>query len=241
MSEVRVGASGWTYQHWRGSFYPERLRSAEWFRFYAERFDTCEINASFYRLPSEAAVANWEAAAPPSFVFAWKVSRYLTHAKKLLDPAESLALIFGRMRGLGAHAGPALFQLHPKMRRDDGRLEGLLRLLPTDFRHAVEFRHPSWYADRVFELLSAHRVALCISDHRDAPSPWVETAPLVYVRGHGPEGDYRGRYPDAVLGEWARRIGAATAAGRNVHAYFDNDIGGEAPRDAERLRRLVRG
>lgn len=240
MSSLRIGTSGWAYPHWRGAFYPERLRPAEWFRFYAERFDACEINGSFYRLPSEGAVRNWAEAAPPDFVFAWKVSRYLTHAKKLKDPAEPLALIFGRMRGLGPHAGPALFQLHPGMKRDDARLAGLLALLPPDFSHAIEFRHPSWFADPVYDALRRSGVAFCISDHHDAPSPWVETAPLVYLRGHGPAGHYKDSYPTPVLQDWARRIGAALDRGCTVHAYFDNDIGAEAPRDAERLRAMLR-
>lgn len=234
-----IGTSGWTYAHWRGRFYPERLRAADWFRFYAERFAACEINGSFYRLPSEAAVRGWAAAAPPGFVFAWKVSRYLTHAKKLLDPAESLALIFGRMRGLGVHRGPALFQLHPAMRRNDERLAALLAQLPGDFRHVVEFRHPSWYADPVYDLLRAHRVAFCISDHHDAPSPWLQTTDIVYLRAHGPEGRYAGRYDDATLKRWAKRLAEAQAAGGVVHAYFDNDVDGEAPRDASRLLTIL--
>ena len=237
---IRIGASGWTYAHWRGPFYPERLRAADWFGHYAERFDCCEINASFYRLPSEAAVSAWARAAPPGFLFAWKVSRYLTHAKKLIDPQPSLDLIFGRMRALGDHAGPALFQLHPLLKRNDDRLLGLLERLPQDFRHAIEFRHPSWYADPVYDLLRAHRVAFCISDHHDAPSPWVETAPLIYLRAHGPGGHYHGAYPDATLEHWAARITHAARAGHEIHAYFDNDIGAEAPRDALRLRELVR-
>ncbi|MBV8915185.1 MAG: DUF72 domain-containing protein [Acetobacteraceae bacterium] len=237
--DIRIGTSGWTYPHWRGPFYPSTLRTADWFRFYAERFDACEINGSFYRLPSEAAVASWAAKAPAGFVFAWKVSRYLTHAKRLKDPADSLALIFGRMRALGVHRGPALFQLHPLMRRDDARLEGLLELLPPDFRHAIEFRHPSWYADGVYTLLHAYGVGFCISDHHDAPSPWVETGRLVYLRAHGPGGHYHGAYDDGTLEDWARRIAAANAIGREVHAYFDNDVGAEAPRDAERLRSMV--
>ncbi|HYZ64664.1 MAG TPA: DUF72 domain-containing protein, partial [Acetobacteraceae bacterium] len=178
---IRIGTSGWVYGHWRGAFYPERLRAADWFAYYAARFNACEINGSFYRLPPETAVARWASAAPEGFVFAWKVSRYLTHAKKLKDPAESLALIFGRMRGLREHAGPALFQLHPLMPRNDERLEILLGQLPPDFQHAIEFRHPSWFVDPVYALLEAHGVAFCISDHHDAPSPWVETARLVYL------------------------------------------------------------
>ena len=237
---VRIGTSGWSYGHWRGAFYPERMKAAAWFGFYAERFDCCEINGSFYRLPSEPAVASWASAAPPGFLFAWKVSRYLTHAKKLKEPEDSLALIFGRMRGLGGHAGPALFQLHPLMKRNDERLAGLLARLPPDFQHAIEFRHPSWYVDPVYDMLRAHGVAFCISDHHGAPSPWVQTAPLVYLRGHGPGGHYHGRYSDGTLADWAGRIAAASAAGCEVHAYFDNDIGAEAPRDAARLRALLR-
>jgi uncharacterized protein YecE (DUF72 family) len=236
---LHIGTSGWTYPHWRGAFYPEALRAADWFRFYAERFAACEINASFYRLPSETAVRSWAEAAPTGFVFAWKVSRYLTHAKKLLDPADSLALIFGRMRGLGEHRGPALFQLHPRTRRDDARLAALLQQLPPDFRCAVEFRHPSWYADPIFSLLQAHRAAFCISDHHDAPSPWVQTADLVYLRAHGPDGHYAGSYDDATLASWAARLAAVQAAGGVVHAYFDNDADGEAPRDAMRLMHLL--
>ncbi len=236
---IRIGTSGWTYPHWRGAFYPTGLKASEWLGFYASRFDACEINASFYRLPSEAAVAAWARQAPPRFVFAWKVSSYLTHAKRLKDPAPSLALIFGRMRGLGEHAGPALFQLHPGMKRDDARLEALLDALPPDFRHAIEFRDPSWYAEPVFERLRAHGVALCISDHRDAPAPWVETASLVYVRAHGPAGDYRGRYPEAVLRGWARRLNLAVRAGSEAHCYFDNDADAAAPRDAEQLRQII--
>ena len=236
---VRIGTSGWSYAHWRGVFYPEGLCLADQLGFYAGRFDACEINGSFYRLPSEAAVAGWAAAAPPGFVFAWKVSNYLTHRKRLKEPASSLDLIFGRMRGLGPHAGPALFQLHPRMARDDARLQAVLDLLPDDFQHVFEFRHPSWYAEPVFEALRARGASLCISDHHDAPAPWVETARLVYVRGHGPGGDYRGRYPDAVLETWAERLCAARDAGREVHAYFDNDIDVDAPRDAERLKGLM--
>lgn len=237
---ARIGTSGWIYPHWKGLFYPEGLRLKDRFGFYADRFDACEINGSFYRLPSEKAVAGWAEQAPEGFVYAWKVSNYLTHYKRLKEPAESLELIFGRMRALGGHAGPALFQLHPRMKRDDARLQGLLDRLPRDFRHAIEFRHPSWYDDGVFERLRACDVALCISDHHDAPAPWVETASLLYVRGHGPGGDYRGAYDDATLAAWAERLQAAIARGCEAHCYFDNDIGGDAPRDALRLKALLR-
>jgi uncharacterized protein YecE (DUF72 family) len=192
------------------------------------------INASFYRLPSEAAVAAWAVAPPDGFTFAWKVSRFITHNKKLNDCADSVALVFGRMAGLGACGGPALIQLPPQLRRNDERLASFLKLLPAG-RHTVEFRHPSWYAPEVMALLADHDVALCISDHHHAPSPWDVTASFVYVRGHGPDGRYQGRYDEAQLNEWARRIAGFRSRGLDVYAYFDNDIKSAAPFDAKAL------
>lgn len=234
---VRIGTSGWAYRHWRGDFYPEGLRQKDWFAWYAERFDTAEINATFYRLPSPTAVAAWRDAAPPDFQFAWKASRYITQAKKLRDAEAPLTRVYAPMAALGDRAGPALFQLPPQLRCDLDRLERFLELLPPG-RQTVEFRHPSWYADPVFEALARHDVALCVSDHHDAPSPWIRTASFAYVRGHGPEGRYDGFYGDADLDAWADRIGDWRAGG-DVYAYFDNDIGGGAPRDALRLKTRV--
>jgi uncharacterized protein YecE (DUF72 family) len=238
LSELRIGCSGWSYRDWIGPFYPPEVKAKDRFAFYASRFDTTEINASFYRLPSEAAVANWAEQAPPGFVFAWKVSRFITHNKKLKDCAASVELVFGRMRPLGAAAGPALIQLPPQLRRNDERLANFLKLLPPG-RHTVEFRHPSWYAPEVFALLADHNAALCISDHHSAPSPWELTADWAYVRGHGPGGRYFGRYAEAELRLWADRIGAWRAAGRDVYCYFDNDIKSAAPQDAAILKALV--
>jgi uncharacterized protein YecE (DUF72 family) len=235
---LRVGTSGWVYRPWRGTFYPEGLRQKDWFKFYAERFDTAEINATFYRLPSQAAVAAWREAAPPDFQFAWKASRYITQAKKLRDAEAPLARVFAPMDALGSKRGPALFQLPPQLRLDLPRLESFLELLP-DGRHTVEFRHPSWYVDAVFEVLARRDVALCISDHHDAPAPWVRTASFVYVRGHGPGGHYDGSYSDPELAGWAGHISAWRRQGLDVYAYFDNDIGCAAPGDAMRLRELA--
>lgn len=239
MAEVRIGTSGWSYPHWRGSFYPEDLRVKDQLAFYAGRFSTTEINGSFYKLPTDKAVAGWRDAVPEGFVFAWKASRFITHTKRLKDPADSIALVFGRMEPLGDKLGPALFQLPPMMKADPGRLEAFLKLLPRRRRCVVEFRHPSWYVAEVFDLLRAHDVALCVSDHHDAPAPWEVTASFVYVRGHGPGGGYSGTYSDGELKAWAGRIKAWSREGRDAYAYFDNDIGTAAPGDAERLRKLV--
>jgi uncharacterized protein YecE (DUF72 family) len=233
---VRVGTSGWVYRPWRGPFYPTDLPQKRWFQFYAEQFDTAEINATFYRLPSQAAVAAWREAAPPGFQFAWKASRYITQAKKLRDAEAPLARVYAPMAALGDKTGPTLFQLPPQLRLDLERLETFLGLLPHGQRQTIEFRHPGWYVDEVFAALARHDVALCISDHHDAPAPWVQTASFVYVRGHGPGGTYAGSYGDPELAHWARHIAAWRDAGRDVYAYFDNDIGCAAPFDARRLR-----
>jgi uncharacterized protein YecE (DUF72 family) len=239
MACLRIGCSGWTYKDWTGPFYPPGTKDRARLEYYATRFDTAEINASFYRLPSEATVGGWARRAPPGFVFAWKVSRFITHNKKLIDCADSAALVFGRMAPLGDKLGPSLIQLPPQVRRNDARLADFLKLLPRG-RHTVEFRHPSWYDPAVFRLLSDFDAALCISDHHAAPAPWEVTASWVYVRGHGPGGRYFGRYEDAELAAWAERIAAWRSQGRDVYAYFDNDVKSAAPFDAEGLKRLAR-
>jgi uncharacterized protein YecE (DUF72 family) len=239
MGEVRIGCSGWVYKDWTGPFYPPGTKDRERLEFYATRFDTAEINASFYRLPSEAAVDGWAERAPEGFVFAWKVSRFITHNKKLLNTEDSVSLVFGRMARLGRCYGPALIQLPPQLRRNDQRLADFLALLPRDRRHTVEFRHESWYAPEVFQILADFDAALCISDHHSAPSPWEVTASWIYVRGHGPGGRYFGRYPDEDLQVWADTIRGWRAKGLDVYVYFDNDIKSAAPQDAEVLKRLV--
>jgi uncharacterized protein YecE (DUF72 family) len=238
---LRVGTSGWIYRPWRGAFYPAKLPAKRWFEFYAGVFDTAEINATFYRLPSQAAVAGWREAAPPGFVFAWKASRFITQAKKLKDAEEPLQRVYAPMLALGAKLGPALFQLPPQLRLNLERLAAFLPLLPPERRHAIEFRDPSWYDDRVFELLQRYDVALCVADHFKAPTPWVATASFAYVRGHGPSGAYHGSYSDAQLQHWADHIQAWRRDGRDVYAYFDNDIGCAAPGDALRLKALAGG
>jgi uncharacterized protein YecE (DUF72 family) len=239
MSDLRIGCSGWSYRDWRGPFYPPEVKVKDQLAFYATRFSTAEINASFYRLPTEKAVAAWRDAVPEGFLFAWKASRYLTHNKKLKDPEDSLALILGRMEPLGDRYGPVLFQLPPSLKLDRERLAHFLGRLPKTRRCTVEFRHPSWYAPEVLRLLAEHDVALCVSDHHDAPSPWETTAGFVYVRAHGPGGRYSGRYPEDELKALAHAIRGWRKDGKAVFCYFDNDIESAAPKDAERLIGLL--
>jgi uncharacterized protein YecE (DUF72 family) len=177
---------------------------------------------------------------PDGFLFAWKASRFLTHNKKLKDPEDSLALILGRMEPLGDRYGPILFQLPPQLRLNRERLAHFLDCLPEGRRCAIEFRHPSWYAPETLQLLEAHDVALCVSDHHDAPSPWEVTASFVYVRAHGPGGRYYGRYAEPELNTLAHAIAGWRRDGRAVFCYFDNDIKSAAPMDAERLLAMTR-
>lgn len=237
-TQSRIGCSGWTYDDWRGPFYPETVKLKDRLRWYAGRFDTTEINGSFYRVPSEKAVAGWAEQVPQGFCFSWKVSRYVTHNKKLKDCRDSVALVFGRMAPLGDKAGPARVQLPPMLRRDDERLMRFLSWLPRGSRVAVEFRHDSWYDEAVFSILREANAAFCVSDHHDAPSPWLATADFAYVRGHGPGGRYHGRYPRPALQAWADWITGQREAGRDVFSYFDNDIKSAAPKDAEVLKSL---
>jgi uncharacterized protein YecE (DUF72 family) len=235
-----VGTSGWTYDGWRGPFYPENVPKRAWLAWYATRFPTTEINGSFYRTPTLEAVSSWREATPKSFVFAWKASKFITHWKRLSERCEnSIALMETRLKVLGAKVGPILFQLPPQFRADRERLASFLGMLPRQHAYVFEFRHESWYEDHILDVLRDHDVALCLSDHHDAPSPWIVTARHVYVRGHGPTGRYRDRYPDKTLRDWTRHIARWGRQGRNVFVYFDNDQKSAAPQDAHHLMKLL--
>jgi uncharacterized protein YecE (DUF72 family) len=234
-----VGCSGWNYAWWRGCFYPAELPQRRWLAYYAEQFDTVEINNTFYRLPERSRFAAWRSAVAGDFVYAIKASRFLTHIKRLREPREPLDRLFERAAGLGRRLGPVLYQLPATMTRDLPRLDALLEALPARRRHVLEFRHESWYVDAVFERLAGRRVALCLHDRAGSAVATPLLGPFVYVRFHGPAGTYQGRYDDAALEHWAERLAAERARGRDVFAYFNNDAEGNAPRDAARLRELM--
>jgi uncharacterized protein YecE (DUF72 family) len=236
---ARVGCSGWQYKHWRGDFYPADLPTARWFEHYAARFDTVEINNTFYRLPEAKTFASWHERAPRGFLYAVKASRFLTHMKKLKDPEEPIDRLFSRMRGLREHLGPVLYQLPPGWKLDRERLEYFLQALPRDVRHVLEFREPSWYADDISELLERYGVARCLHDMKGSATGRERVGPFVYVRFHGPTGTYSGGYAEDRLERWADWLDEQRRHGCDVFAYFNNDVGGHAPRDAVTLRRLL--
>jgi uncharacterized protein YecE (DUF72 family) len=241
---ARVGCSGWSYRQWRGPVYPPEAPARSWFGLYAERFDTVELNATFYRLPAATTVEGWRAQAPPGFTYAVKVGQFGTHRRKLRDPSSWLGNHLDRARRLGPHLGPNLFQLPPRWHRDVPRLAELLEVLPPDVRWAVELRDPTWIHDDVLSLLARYQVALCLHDLLP-DQPWERTAPWTYLRFHGPcavDHPYHGRYGGRRLARTAGLLDAWLDEGTDVYAYFNNDVGGHAVDDARWLRdRLVAG
>jgi uncharacterized protein YecE (DUF72 family) len=233
-----VGTSGWSYQHWRGTFYPPDVKPADFLRFYAGRFATVEINNSFYRLPPETSVERWRDVAPPGFTYAVKATRFITHYRRLVEAEGPLRQFLECTSGLGEALGPLLFQLPPSLPADVERLEAFLDLLPGGVRAAFEFRQASWFDAGVYGVLQRHGASFCISDLHGRPTPEVVTAPLVYVRLHGP-GRYTGSYDDAGLGVWAEKCAAWARDGHEVRVYFDNDQHGYAAHDATRLKALL--
>jgi len=238
---IRIGCSGWQYRHWRELFYPDGLAQKRWFAHYAESFATVEINASFYRVPQAATFTGWFDKAPPGFRYAVKANRFITHTKKLKDVAEPLAEFLLRTRGLKQALGPVLYQLPPRWRADDVRLAEFLALLPPDLEHALEFREPSWMSERVLGMLDAAGVGFCVHDlHGSPPTPRVATGRLAYLRLHGAEGKYWGRYSPEQLEGWRDWCLLEAERGRDVWVYFNNDIHGHAIEDARALEALVR-
>jgi uncharacterized protein YecE (DUF72 family) len=241
--DARVGLSGWNYAHWRdGVFYPSRLPASRWLGFYAERFDTVEVNSTFYRLPRVDAVARWVEQTPEGFLFAVKASRYLTHIKRLRDLGPGLERFLERIEPLlgSPKLGPILWQLPPTFRRDHGRLADALARLPRELRHCVEFRNPSWFVEGTYALLREHGIALAIGDRPQVNAFQAHelTADWTYVRFHSGTRGRRGNYSESELCEWAERLREWRKT-REVFAYFNHDWEGFAPRKAARLGRLL--
>ena len=240
MARLFVGTSGWIYRHWAGTFYPEGLAARRHLAFYATRFDSVELNASFYRLPTLNAARTWHDAVPPGFVFAVKGSRFITHMKKLDVEPASIAVFFERIAPLGDRCGPLLWQLPPHLARDLPRLERFVAALPATFRHAFEFRHPSWYDDeRVFDILRAHGAAHVSVSSLAMPRRFDVTARFAYLRYHGLEGGVAHDYTRAELRPWVAHARRCLAEGVDVYAYFNNDVRTRAPVNAEMMRHMV--
>jgi uncharacterized protein YecE (DUF72 family) len=235
-----VGCSGWSYTHWRGTVYDASLRPKDWFSDYAQRFRTVEVNNTFYRLPEPATFKAWRAQAPAGFVYALKVNQYGTHRRRLRQPEAWLGNFVERAMLLGPNLGPNLVQLPPRWRRDPDRLAEFLEVATSgrfgtaELRWAVEFRDPSWLHEDIYQLLRQYKVALCVHDLLP-DHPWLMTASWAYCRFHGPSAlsrKYSGDYGPERLAKPAHTLSQWQGDGCDVYAYFNNDEGGAAVRDA---------
>jgi uncharacterized protein YecE (DUF72 family) len=234
-----VGCSGWHYEHWCGLYYPDELSKSKWLPFYARQFNTVELNNSFYHLPSEKAFTTWRESTPENFVFAVKVSRFITHIKRLRNLGSAVENFLSRADFLGEKLGPLLYQLPPSMKRNDELLQNFVSSLPPKYQHAIEFRHESWIDDAVFDILRRHNVGLCVFDMPGFSCPLVATSDFAYVRFHDSEGLYASCYSGEELSQWAQRI---ARLGQNVkvsYIYFNNDAEAFAVENAITLRNFL--
>ena len=237
---IHIGCSGWVYKHWRGILYPEGLPQKRWFERYAEDFDTVEINASFYRLPLASTFDSWREKAPEGFRYAVKVNRFITHLKKLMGVDEEVREFAALARWLEHSLGPLLYQLPPSLKRDLGRLEAFLKVIPTDLANVFEFRNPDWYDPETYALLDRYGASFCVHDMPGSKTERIAVGPIAYVRFHGGEGKYWGRYSDEGLLSWTDWLIEQARSGRSCWCYFNNDIHGHAIEDARTLKAMVR-
>ena len=237
---VWIGTSGWQYASWRGPVYPPGLPAARWLETYETLFATVESNAAFYRLPERSTFEAWAARTPPGFLVAVKASRYLTHVRRLREPAEPVERLVARALGLGDKRGPILVQLPPRFTADASRLDATLAAFPPAWRVAVELRDPSWATETVCRVLERHGAALCLADRQGPLEPRWRTADWTYLRFHDGRGDPPPCYREAELRAWARRLHAARHDVGDVFAYFNNDPRACAPSDALRFAAACR-
>jgi uncharacterized protein YecE (DUF72 family) len=238
--KVFVGTSGWSYKGWAGNFYPPELKPAQHLEFYADKFNTVEINATFYRLPLPTTVQAWQRRAPDDFLFAVKGSRFITQMKKLNVDRASIRIFFDRIKHLKEKLGPILWQLPPNLGFNAERLDHFLKIIPKKFRHAIEFRHPSWYEhDETFEILRARRAAHVSVSSLRMPMNLTVTGGFIYLRFHGLQHGPAHDYSEEELRPWAEHCRRCVAQGLDVFAYFNNDWNTRAPLNAEMFRGMI--
>jgi len=237
--EIRVGTSGWFYDHWRGRFYPENLPKSDWLSYYARHFDTVEINNTFYQLPKEQTFQKWYTLAPRGFLYTVKANRYITHIKKLKDTKDELSRFFERVEILKDRLGPILFQLPPSLRKNLDLLGSFLQLLPKNRLAVFEFRNETWYTEDTYRILEESGAGFCIHDLGGEETPRIITAGVIYIRFHGTTGRYAGNYSKPALAKWAKWIKENQKSVSAVYAYFNNDALAHAITNARTLKSLV--
>jgi len=237
--KIHIGTSGWSYPGWRGRFYPPEIKPPDWLEYYAARFDTVEINMTFYRSPKPEILQGWAERTPPDFLFTLKANRQITHLKKLRGVEHDLEHLAFLARQLRGKAGCLLYQLPPSLGKDLELLGSFLKMLPPGFRQVIEFRHPSWYDPAVYEVMSAAGAIFCVVSSSRVPPDVVVTAPVAYFRFHGLTGGYRYRYSDEELKKWAEAVSHCGAS--EAFVYFNNDYQAHAVSNALKLRELLSG
>jgi len=239
-TDIRVGTSGFHYEHWVKRFYPQGLSRDKWLEYYVGHFNTVELNNTFYRQPKDSTFERWRTISPKDFLYAVKANRFITHIKRLKETAESLERFLASAYLLKKKLGPVLFQLPPGFHKNLDRLKEFMKLLPEKCQSVFEFRHKSWFSDDTFELLKKYNIAFCVHDMEGIETPQVVTADFIYVRFHGPGGRYAGNYPDSILKDWADWLTEYLGKVHSVYAYFNNDINAYAVYNAKRLKEYFR-
>lgn len=229
-----MGTSGWSYKHWKETFYPKDIKQKEWLEYYYSKFKTVEVNNSFYRIPEDKTFESWKDSTPKNFLFSVKANRAITHYKYLKDK-KKVDDFLEKVNILKSKLGPVLFQLPPNYKYHKEVLEKFLKGLPQKFRYTMEFRNKEWWNDEAYDLLKKYNVAFCIYELGDVQTENVVTADFVYIRLHGPDGKYKGNYEDNTLKMWNGHFNDWLDVGKDVYCYFDNDENGYAPKNALKL------
>ncbi len=237
--KILIGCSGWSYAHWRGLFYPEELPRSRWFEHYTANFRTVEINSTFYHLPQRKTCEKWVNNSPEEFVYTIKMWRAITHYSRLKGTQEQLTTFMSRIEPMLEKTTCILVQLPPGLHKDMKLLQSFIKLLPESPLFAFEFRHKSWYTDEVYKLLEKVGVAFVVHDYQAKPSPRIVLGNSLYVRFHGPKGNYTGGYKNETLKDWATWIVKNSARGVDCLAYFNNDFEANAVFNARTLIRMV--
>ena len=239
MVQYYIGTSGWHYTHWKGVFYPQHLHKSNWLKFYTTQFSTVELNNSFYRLPSIEAFQKWRETTPEGFIFTVKVSRYITHIKRLKTVDEPVKKFIEHAVYLNGKLGPLLYQLPPNMKFDRALLDDFLSTLPEHYNHVIEFRHGSWFNDTVFDLLRSYGAGICIYDMPGFTCPIIATNNTGYIRFHGKGALYSSCYSMEELSAWVKGIEEISEGLADVFIYFNNDAEGYAVRNAIEIKKML--
>lgn len=241
---IHIGTSGWSYKHWKGIFYPNEMSPADYIGFYANHFSVSELNGSFYKLPTQKTVQQWLTKVPDDFLFCPKMSRYLTHMKKLHDPEEPLQRFFNIFEPVKERLGPILIQLPDNVRFNEAVVTPFYELLHSDYadyRFAMEVRDASWFSEESLSLMKKHKVTLVFAQSGRFPYYEEITAKDIFIRFHGPDSLYSSSYSDDVLREYASKFCEWVRQGHHVWAFFNNDVGGHALHNGAKLKQLVAG